>query len=106
MDKFNPEEEHSSVLETFSEFVAQFGYQCDALSREPPGSLREPADISLWKETDRRKVFLGQYLHRSLQILYEDLVAEERRDNMTFKGMVKAFTDHFKQSTNQTLANY
>ena len=106
MDKFNPEEEHASVLETFSEFVAQFGYQYDALSREPPGSLREQADISHWKEMDRRKVFLGRYSHRSLQILYEDLVTEERRDNMTFKGMVKVFTDHFKQSTNQTLANY
>ena len=103
---FNPEQEHSSVLEAFVEFVAQFGYQYEALNREAPTSLKEVPEIALWKEKDRRKVFLGRYSHRALQMLYEDLVAEEMRDAMTFKRIVKIFTDHFKQSTNQTLANY
>ena len=103
---FNPEQEHASVLEAFVEFVAQFGYQYEALNREAPGSLKEDPAIAHWKEKDRRKVFLGKYSHRALQMLYEDLVAEYRRDVMTFKDMVKIFTDHFKQATNQTLANY
>ena len=103
---FNPEQEHNSVLEAFTEFVAQFAYQYDALNREAPTSLKEDAQITLWKEKDRRKVFLGRYSHRALQILYEDLVGEPQREAMTFKNMVKVFTDHFKQATNQTLANY
>jgi len=93
-------------LEAFTEFVAQFVYQYDALNREAPGTLKEEADIKRWRENDRRKVFLGRYSHRALQILYEDLVAEDRREFMTFKGMVTILTDHFKQATNQTLANY
>ena len=105
-EKFNPEQEHSSVLEAFNEFVAQFGYQYEALNREAPGSLGEQAAIANWKELDRRKVFLGRYSHRALQVLYEDLIADDMREAMTFKGMLKVFTDHFKQATNQTLANY
>ena len=105
-EKFNPEQEHSSILEAFNEFVAQFGYQYDALNREAPSSKKEEAEITVWREEDRRKVFLGRFSHRNLQMIYEDLAVENTRERMTFKGMVKLLTDHFKQSTNQTLANY
>ena len=60
-EKFNPEQEHSSVLEAFSEFAAQFGYQYDALNREAPGNLKEAAEIANWKQQDQRKVFLGKF---------------------------------------------
>ena len=105
-EKFNPEQEHSSLLEAFNEFVAQFRYQYDAMNREAPRSLTEEADTNQWKDTDRRKVFLGKYSHRNLQMLYEDLSKEEDRDAMTFKNILKLFADHFKQSTNQTLASH
>lgn len=105
-EQFNPEQEHTSILEAFSEFTAKFGYQYDALNREPPRSLQEEEEITEWKEKDKRKVFLGRFAHRNLQMLYEDLSQEVHREDMTFKGMVKIFEDHFRQSTNQTLANY
>ena len=106
LDQFDPEQEHSSILEAFSEFVAKFSYQYDALNREAPRSLQEEAAITQWRDTDRRKVFLGRFSHRNLQVLYEDLSSEDQRADMTFKNLVKLFTDHFRQSTNQTLANY
>ena len=34
MEQFDPEQEHSSTLEAFTEFVAQFGYQYEALNRD------------------------------------------------------------------------
>ena len=106
MDQFNPEQEHGSILEAFSEFVAKFGYQYDALNRDAPRNNQDAEAITQWTEKDKRKVFLGRFSHRNLQILYEELVAEDDRDTMTFKDMVKLFTDHFRQSTNLTLANY
>ena len=106
VDQFDPEQEHNSILEAFSEFVAKFSYQYDALNREHPRDVKEAAAITQWRETDKRKVFLGRFAHRNLQILYEELSAENQREDMIFKDMVKLFTDHFKQSTNQTLANY
>ena len=105
-DHFDPEQEHGSILEAFSEFVAKFSYQYEALNREAPRSLTEAPAITQWRDTDKRKVFLGRFSHRNLQVLYEDLSTEEQRTGMTFKNLVTLFTDHFKQSTNQTLASY
>ena len=105
-DQFNQEQEHTSTLEAFNEFTAKFGYQYEALNREAPRSMQEAEAIHTWKEKDKRKVFLGKFSHRNLQMLYEDLSQEDQRDAMTFNDMVKLFQDHFRQSTNQTLANY
>lgn len=105
-EKFDPEQEHNSVLEAFLEFISQFKYSYDALNRDPPNTFKEEDEIKTWKETDRRKVFLGRYSHRNLQKLYEEIVAERDRETMCFKDMVKIFTDRFKQSTNLSLANF
>ena len=76
------------------------------LSRDPPSSIKEIAEITAWRAKDRRKVFLGKFSHRNMQKLYEEITAEADRDNMTLDGMVKVFTDRFTLSTNLTLANY
>ena len=106
MEQFDPEQENNSTLEAFTEFVAQFGYQYEALNRDPPRTLTAPGDINTWKQQDRRKVFLGKFSHRNLQLLYEDITQENEREDMTFKAMIALLSDHFKQSTNQTLASH
>ena len=88
------------------DFVSQYGYSYDALSREPPSTCKEDAEIAAWREIDMRKVFLGRYSHRNLQKLYEDITTENNRGDMTFTNMVRVFTDRFKLSTNLTLANF
>ena len=105
-EQFNPEQEHGSVLEAFNEFVAKYGYQYDALNRDPPRGVTDQEAITLWKETDKRKVFLGRFSHRNLQMLYEDLSTSAQREVMTFTDMTNLFVTHFRRSTNQTLANY
>ena len=105
-EKFDQEQGHSSVLEAFKEFVSQFGYSYDALSRDPPSTMREAAQITAWRTQDQRKVFLGKYCHRNMQKLYEELTTRDDRDNMTFNGMIRTFSDRFRLSTNLSLANY
>ena len=46
MEQFDPEQENNSTLEAFTEFVAQFGYQYEALNRDPPRTLTAPGDIN------------------------------------------------------------
>ena len=57
---FDQEEAHSSVLESFLDFVSQYGYSYDALSREPPSTCKEDAEIAAWREIDMRKVFFRE----------------------------------------------
>jgi len=105
--KFDPEEPHSSLIEAFQDFVSEFRYTYDALSRDPPTNLTDNAQRKTWREKDQRKVFLGRFSHRNLQKLYEEITStDDERDNMTLDNMIKAFTDRFKLSTNLTLANY
>ena len=73
-EKFDQEQGHSSVLEAFKEFVSQFGYSYDALSRDPPSTMREAAQITAWRTQDQRKVFLRKYCHRNMQKLYEEKI--------------------------------
>ena len=105
-EKFDQEGGHTSVLEAFQEFIGQFGYSYDALNRDPPSSIKEEDAIKAWRTIDRRKLFLGRYAHRNLQKLYEELTTMDTRNDMTFKNMVKTFTDRFKLSTNLPLANF
>ena len=88
------------------EFVSQFGYSYDALSREPPASIKEDEEIRTWRELDKRKVFLGKFANHNLQILYEEISEKDKREQMPFTDMVTLFTDRFKQSTNLSLANF
>lgn len=106
IEKFNQEDVHSSVLEAFQEFASQFGYSYDALSREPPSSLKEADQITAWRTQDRRKVFLGKYCHRNMQKLYEELTTVDDRNDMPFNNMIRIFIDRFKLSTNLSLANF
>ena len=94
------------MLEAFQEFIGQFGYSYDALNRDPPSSIKEEDAIKAWRTIDRRKLFLGRYAHRNLQKLYEELTTMDTRNDMTFKNMVKTFTDRFQLSTNLPLANF
>ena len=61
----------------------------------------------IWRNKDRRKVFLGKYAHRNLQRLYEDATTEDERENMDyFEAMVAIFMARFKLTTNLSLANF
>ena len=101
-EKFDPTICKESILEKFEEFVAQYEYTYDALSREPPNALGEEQKENL----DKRKVFLGRYSHRNLQVEYEQVTTKAERDVMTFDAMVHTFRTRFKLSQNTTLSNY
>ena len=53
--KFIQEDGHASVIEAFQEFVASYKYSYDALNREAPSSIKEEAEILIWRSKDRER---------------------------------------------------
>ena len=106
INPFNPNEHTDNLLESFNNYVSSFHYVYDSIGKEPPASVTEEGAKKTWRETQKRKIFLGRHATRELQQEYEDCTNPEDRDNMTFTNMVKALQTRFKLSSNTTLANF
>ena len=68
IQKFDPEEHKNNVYEAFCKFVEEFAYEYDAITKDPPKDLDAAAKIE-WINPNKRKVFLGKFASRNLQIL-------------------------------------
>ena len=78
-----------SVLSQFSEFCRSFGYSYEALNRKPPGTENTQILKAAWIQQDKRRIFLGEFSSRNLQIEYEQSTTEIQRQNMAYDDMVK-----------------
>lgn len=45
LHKFDPELHKGNTYDGFVDFMDSFGYEYDAIAKEPPTSLTEPAEI-------------------------------------------------------------
>ena len=104
-EKFDPAECKEGTLERFEEFLTSYEYTYDSLNREPPHTLGDAEKVT-WTNQDKRKVFLGRYSHRNMQIEYEQVTTRAERDAMSFDGMAQKFRTRFRLSHNTTLSNY
>ena len=95
-----------SVFSQFSEFCRSFGYSYDALNRKPPGTENTQLLKAAWIQQDKRRIFLGEFSSRNLQIEYEQATTEIQRQNMAYDDMVQIFEERFKLTSNITLTHY
>ena len=103
--KFDPEEHQNNVYEAFGEFVEEFAYEYDAIAKEPPKDLDDPAKTA-WIQQNKRKVFLGKFATRNLQKNFEEAVAAGERSTITFDAMVIKLNEHYDGGRNKTLSNF
>ncbi len=104
--KFDQEEHIGNALEAFQEFVDAYHYEYDAIAKEPPKELATEALKTAWIQQNKRKLFLGRFASRNLQLAFEQVTSEEERSTATFTDMVTKLKAHFKTGSNTTLANY
>ena len=67
-EKFDPAECKEGALEKFEEFVTQYKYTSDSLGITPYYDTLGDAEKENWTNLVKRKVFLGRYSHRNMQI--------------------------------------
>ena len=107
LPKFDPELHKGNTYDAFVDFVDSFAYEYDAIAKEPPSSLKEPAEIDAWIQQNKRKQFLGRFASRNCQKDYEEEVPQqEDRNKMTFNGMVDVLKKRYKPTKNTTLSNF
>ena len=104
-NKFDPEEHQNNVYDAFAEFVEEFAYEYDAISKEPPRDLDAAAETA-WVLQNKRKVFLGKFATRNLQKDFEEVVPAEERSTVTFDAMIARLKEHYDGGRNKTLSNY
>ena len=103
MGKFDPEPHRENVYDAFNEFVNAFAYEYEAIAKDPPS---DTVNKESWVELNKRKIFLGRFASRNLQVDYEDAVPTEERSTITFTTMVQRLQARYKPTRNLTLANY
>ena len=106
LPKFDPELHKGNTFDAFVDFVDSFAYEYDAIAKEPPNHLKEPAEIDAWIQQNKRKQFLGRFASRNLQKDYEEEIAPGERNNITFTRMVDALKQRYKPTKNTTLSNF
>jgi len=106
MGIFDPSVHQEQTLDTFKAYIDRFGYLYTSLNRDPPASKKTDGEIQNWKQVDKKNYFLGRCCHMNLLKMYEDMVPEEERENLTNDELVTRFTERFRKATNNTLSNY
>ena len=105
-DRFDPDTAGDNLLEALNEYASEFAYKYDALSREAPRSAKTEPEIKAWVEQDMRKIFLGRFVTRGMQKIFEEITEPSARSKMTFDTTIEHFRTHFKQTANTTLSNF
>ena len=103
---FSAENHTDDILREFNEFIGSFQYIYEAKIK--PGWKRDASadEIKTWKAQNKKQVFLGLHVSRTVQRIYEQITTEEERDTITFDQMVVKFKTYFTGNTNTTLSNY
>ena len=105
LGRFDQEEHKGNAFQAFTEFVAAYTYEYDAVSKEPPKDLNAIQKLA-WIEQNKRKLFLGRYSSPNLQRAFEETTTETERLTITFAAMKAKLEAHFKTGSNTTLANF
>ena len=104
---FNPlAHEAGEVLTAFERYVKAYRYAYNALNRSPPASATTEEARKEWRAKDKARTFLGHYAHRNLQERLEDVVEEERLDEITFDELMETVKTQYRLNTNDTLMHY
>ena len=106
LPKFDPELHKGNTYDAFVDFVDSFVYEYDAIAKEPPNHLKEPAEIEVWIQQNKRKQFLGRFASRNFQKDYEEEISLNERSNISFTRMVEALKQRYKPTKNTTLSNF
>ena len=101
--KFDPADDPANVHKNFSEFVAAFAYEYEAITKQPPADEADPVK---WHEINKRRQFLGKYVSRNFQRDFEDTVDVQSRTTLTFDSMVQRMLERYKPTKNTTLGNF
>ena len=103
LSKFDPAEHPEDLYDAFSNFVDSFGYEYEAIAKQPPSDEKEPEK---WNDLNKRKQFLGKFSTRNFQKDFEDCTTPEERKTLTFSQMVIKIKERYKPTKNTTLSNY